>query len=435
MIESRDVLSRDNIIEKIKTVVDMHIISEKEISFALEGKWGIGKTFILDRIMDYYKEKDNVILMYYNCWQNDFYDEPLFSMATQLRYVGDENRVQDQERVSDIFHDIKDILLIAYYMNNENNEKNELKAASGMASLIGTKYEKIKYNAVKCPSNISSLDTALGKARQNIRKIVKDKTMIIVIDEVDRCVPSYAIKVLERMHHLTKDINNLILIFAFDGEQLEYSVKKMFGNDTRVDYYLKKFIDFKFVLDCGEIDEGLCNLYQDYLDRFSQVINEELVSLFKATGLEMRVLIKLLDKAKMIDEMLFMENKSRHFSVLLFEVLYVVLDYRLHNFEKEVLKYTQMTWANCVKRHSEVSDFVKEKMFNFLSTKQDVFEEQLLQNGHQKNFCIDTAWNRCLIYFSLVFDDKGEKWSTGDFNLYDCYEECNNFVEWCNIIK
>ena len=432
MIESRDVLSRDKIIENIETIINLHVDSKKKTSFALEGTWGIGKTFILERIMDYYKERKNVILMYYNCWQNDFYDEPLFSMATQLRYVGNENRVQDQKRVSDIFSDINDILLLTY---NLYDEKNGLKAASGIVSLVGKRYKKYANNTTKCPSNISSLDIALGKARRNIQKIVEDKTMIIVMDEVDRCVPNYAIKVLERMHHLTNEIDNLILIMAFDGKQLEYSIKKMFGNDTQVDYYLKKFIDFKFVLDCGEIDIGICDFYQDYINRFVNVDNGELVSLFMATGLEMRVLIKLLDKAKLIDAMLLSKNKTRHFSILLFEVLYVFIDYKLHNSKHEALNYVKMAWVNCITRNQTQSNFIGIKMRDFLIDKQHTFEEQFQINGRQKMFCIDTEWNRCLVFFSLIFDVNGEKWSMGGFDLYDSYHECNNFVELCNIIR
>lgn len=432
MIESRDVLSRDKIIENIETIINLHMDSKKKISFALEGTWGIGKTFILERIMDYYKEKENVILMYYNCWQNDFYDEPLFSMATQLRYVGNENRVQDQQSVSDIFSDINDIFLIA---NNIFDEKIELKAASGIISWIGKKYKKNANSAVKCPLNISSLDIALAKARQNIRKIVEDKTMIIVMDEVDRCVPNYAIKVLERMHHLTNDIDNLILIMAFDGKQLEYSIKKMFGNDTQVDYYLKKFIDFKLVLDCGIIDVGLCNIYRDYLDRFSHVQDEDLVRLFMAMDIEMRVLIKLLDKAKMIDTMFSFENESRHFSVLLFEVLYVFLDYKIRNSKPDALNYIQMKWVNCIEKESLQKGYIGPKMSQLLIEKQHTFEEQFQINGRQRIFCIDTEWNRCLVYFSLVFDIKEEKWSQGGFDIYDSYQECNKFVELCNIVR
>mgnify|MGYP003533024634 FL=1 len=45
-----------------------------------------------------------------------------------------------------------------------------------------------------------------------------------MVDELDRCLPEYSIKVLERLHHLTENTDNVITVLSMDKSQLEKSV-------------------------------------------------------------------------------------------------------------------------------------------------------------------------------------------------------------------
>lgn len=91
--------------------------------------------------------------------------------------------------------------------------------------------------------------------RKDLQEMAEQRTILLVVDELDRCIPQYAIKVLERLHHIFYGLDNLIVILAIDRRQLEHSVEEMFGinslEDKRIDVekYLKKFIDFSMELD------------------------------------------------------------------------------------------------------------------------------------------------------------------------------------------
>lgn len=82
---------------------------------------------------------------------------------------------------------------------------------------------------------------------------------------MDRCLPAYAIKILERLHHIFYGIDNVIVIISIDRNQLEYSIKQIYGEKVNVDKYLKKFIDFSLKLDNGEINknfkENIMNIF------------------------------------------------------------------------------------------------------------------------------------------------------------------------------
>ena len=40
------------------------------------------------------------------------------------------------------------------------------------------------------------------------KALTESNTVVIIVDELDRCIPEYAIKVLERLHHLTEEKEN-----------------------------------------------------------------------------------------------------------------------------------------------------------------------------------------------------------------------------------
>ena len=70
--------------------------------------------------------------------------------------------------------------------------------------------------------------------------------LLICIDELDRCRPSYAIEMLERIKHFF-NIPNIVFVLGIDREQLSRSIKSTYG-DIDTENYLHRFIDVEFVL-------------------------------------------------------------------------------------------------------------------------------------------------------------------------------------------
>lgn len=65
--------------------------------------------------------------------------------------------------------------------------------------------------------------------------------IVIVIDELDRCRPTYAVKLLEEIKHLF-DVPGLVFIFGMHRGQLAHSVKSAYGADFDGHAYLGRFI-------------------------------------------------------------------------------------------------------------------------------------------------------------------------------------------------
>ena len=89
----------------------------------------------------------------------------------------------------------------------------------------------------KAFDDLATFKETLKTVREQLKKIAEYKPIIWVVDELDRCLPDYAIKVLERLHHLLKGIPNITVIIAIDQKHLEKSVKQIFGEKNEASQY------------------------------------------------------------------------------------------------------------------------------------------------------------------------------------------------------
>jgi hypothetical protein len=71
--------------------------------------------------------------------------------------------------------------------------------------------------------------------------------IVIFIDELDRCRPTYAVKLLEEIKHLF-DVPGLVFIFAMNGDQLAHSVTSAYGVGFDGRAYIRRFIDREYQL-------------------------------------------------------------------------------------------------------------------------------------------------------------------------------------------
>lgn len=76
-----------------------------------------------------------------------------------------------------------------------------------------------------------------------LKKICENKKIIIMVDELDRCKPTFAIELLEVIKHLF-DVENMVFIFALDIKQLSYSVQSVYGTGIDSTGYLCRFFDY-----------------------------------------------------------------------------------------------------------------------------------------------------------------------------------------------
>lgn len=267
VMQKKDLLQRDRFINNIEKYIELFLQDDsKNAVIAIDGKWGCGKTFVVKKLIeniDVLKYKSEVeqnrryFVSYYNSWKYDYYDEPVVAIINNLLGTLESfnQQFKDEEhskeiKTNKIFNIIGECASDVVQHFTGINLKSILDEALDLTS----KYDK---NA--------DLQIVISKLREELKRITEHIPLVIVVDELDRCVPYYAIKVLERLHHIFEEIENVVLVVVMDKSQLEHSIESIFGSKIDTDRYLKKFIDVTLCLDAGNLVEDWIEEYEEQL--------------------------------------------------------------------------------------------------------------------------------------------------------------------------
>lgn len=245
-ISEKDKIGREEIVNKICGLVDF-LEKDKNFCLSLNGEWGSGKSFVLGLIEEKLSKKQEYIIIKYDAWENTFYSDPLIAI------------------LSCVIDGIEEKL----YLVERTEEKVKKAAKTGVNTLakLSTKIEKLKavIEGIKTiikdfhnPIDTAALDDfkSYQKLLKTTNEILSEITqageyrekqtkLVILVDEIDRCLPDEQLKILERLHHLF-GVNNCAVIVALNKEQVTNTYAKICGGDGKE--YLRKFFDYNFEL-------------------------------------------------------------------------------------------------------------------------------------------------------------------------------------------
>ena len=337
-----DLLDRDEFIENVVKIVNQLSDINRGCCFAIEGGWGVGKTFVIEEIEERLKviqseetNCDRYFVFHYNCWQHDYYEEPAVAIISAMLAS-----IKDDEAL--LSKDIDNTIKAGYELAKEKIKEIaglyiENKIGINLISLA----DEIKDNKDETEDAENEFDVmfnfsqTIEKVRKKLQEIAAERTIVLFVDELDRCIPQYAIKVLERLHHIFYGLDNVVVIMAIDRKQLEHSVEEMFGvrkdeSSIDIERYLKKFIDFSVVLDNGVLNESYWGKYKEYIDKFqvSDGNDAEKACCILSTfldGIDIRNQEKIIEKAYLIHCIVC--NELLDISVWVFELIYAILEF------------------------------------------------------------------------------------------------------------
>lgn len=313
-----DVLERDKFIKQVIGVI-LHLKENNQgMMFSIEGNWGIGKSFILNRIENALSKQyqNEYLILKYDCWKYDYYEEPLIALVASLS-----DQIQTLPQKVDIQDKIKkafDVLTVCLGQIGLQLVKNKL----------GIDVEKfMKDNDIPGYDPYSGLKTALSVLNNTLETIADSKKIVLLVDELDRCLPPYQIKVLERLHHLFLG-SSCVVVLAVNAEQLEATVHKLYGEGILADKYLKKIIAFSLKLDCGTVSGKIVEKYDNVLAQYPMrelATRDEVINFLKVLflGLDIRTTEKIWEKAQLVHSLVFSAEEGR-IDIFCFELLWLV---------------------------------------------------------------------------------------------------------------
>ncbi|RXK01326.1 hypothetical protein CRU98_02465 [Arcobacter sp. CECT 8986] len=362
-----DKLKRKELAEKyVKfiTSLDSHHV------IALDSPWGTGKSTFINYMCEKLKVNNSVFVSY-NAWENDYTKEPLISL------------------MNDIFHQFKDKKYIGIdKMKSSMNKISFIAKKGGSAILkggsklfLGEKGTNDIEDALKEAAKLFIKDVSddifkdveeSKKSRQQFKeelkkytkKILEEKNkdkLIILIDELDRCKPSFAIELLENIKHLF-DIENIIFFIAVDNKQLAESIKSIYGNGFDANTYLHRFFDIELHLPKNNMNKYFIiqldkKVYQDTYNKIKD-INEFTADTIKAFNLSIRDIDRICNEIFLLSKLFHMEEPNIYLFLL-------ILKYKNNTFYKYIKSKNKLLGIQDIDKYFEDHKNERDFFYNY----------------------------------------------------------------------
>lgn len=218
----------------------------------LDARWGTGKTYFLKRWA--HEIKNRYPCVYIDAWSSDHSSDPLLSVVSEIRKTLHELHNISELEVK-LFEGVAKAVKATMPAVIKGLLKGQLKKLSGLDSDEWNDFinaDDIAETGAKLVEEAIDAHNEASVGVENIKKSIQDwlkpavkknkysEPLFIFIDELDRCRPTYAIEMLETIKHIF-DMKNVVFIVATDKEQLEHSIKAVYGSGFNSRLYLDRF--------------------------------------------------------------------------------------------------------------------------------------------------------------------------------------------------
>lgn len=262
----------------------------KSTYISIDANWGAGKTVFMKQIeyinycpLENFSApdledivlssfQDKYVVFYYNAWENDHHDDPLQSLLFSL--------------IDKLYTDDKRIAKVKALVTQAAKSI----AKEALKSLTKGIVDVDKISDVTTVEDLVSSITAVNDRKQAISGIISqvlpdNKKLLLIIDELDRCNPEFAMRLLEVAKHYYND-DAIVFVLSTNNRQLVHTVRKYYGDDFDGYGYLDKLYDLILELPPVDIDKYFQNVLKVPNDNY--YVNMTPVIIARHLGMTMR---------------------------------------------------------------------------------------------------------------------------------------------------
>ncbi len=294
----KDLLSRNDAIEVLS-----HIIQNIEgpCVIALDAPWGTGKSTFLEMWKKYLGNRGFPVVKF-NAWETDFAEDPFIALTAELTDGIQEHMPRRKKVIVNRLRAQAERILLT---TSSNVIKNVTQGIVDPAAIIAksetnseSKSRIANYRDLK--AYFSEFRQSLQDAANALRPTRDTPPLVVIVDELDRCRPSYAVELLEVAKHLFS-VDEIIFVLAINRSELSHSVRVVYGSRFDAESYLRRFFDIDFLLPDPDrqdfitamIDEvGISSYFERTADRRASFerdsIQDYLVKYFNTSDLSLR---------------------------------------------------------------------------------------------------------------------------------------------------
>lgn len=269
---SNNSLDRNKYIEQFYKMLTSNTSNFSTIS--LDGKWGSGKTFFIkhtqllmsvklyeERKADFtsifgkyddekystikYKvsnlDQCDVFPFYYDAWDNDSDPFPVLSILYSICKSLD-NGLLEKKSIKENFNSILSCL------SKSAQILFGVPDIYGCIKQINDDFKSSRNKELLLP--VTDHHSIIESIKALIKVVIDNshcKSIVIFVDELDRCNPSYAVRLLEDIKHYFS-IDNVTFVFSVNLSELQHMVKMVYGDKFDAFRYLDRFFDIRLNL-------------------------------------------------------------------------------------------------------------------------------------------------------------------------------------------
>lgn len=205
---------------RILTAVEGHL------AVSLDARWGAGKTAFA-RMCGAQLRSEGVRVVDFNAWRQGHTGDPLVDLVAAISQQIDSPKIEAVKQTA---------ASLAWHVAQV--------ATRGLVDRDAVEIEAPEMFApwAEAEKEVERFTGRLAEATSS-----EDGPLVVLIDEMDRCRPPYALSLLETVRHLF-DADGVKVVMAINRDELRHSVESVYGPDFDSDRYLRRFADLSISL-------------------------------------------------------------------------------------------------------------------------------------------------------------------------------------------
>ena len=229
---------------------------------ALDSSFGMGKSTLV-RILIECLKKEGHLCIYFNAWKVDYTTDPLVALVASIDRIelglSEENRENTKQKQIQKVKELTTALArtsIPNAISVLTSGVVDIEAISSAAKSSESKTDSNRDVVAEFNQELQLFDNFRGELTKAVVSLQNNNTeeqendtnkpnLVFFVDELDRCRPTFAVQLLERIKHLF-DIPNIVFVLSLDKKQIESSIKAVYGAEIDAAEYLRRFFNLEY---------------------------------------------------------------------------------------------------------------------------------------------------------------------------------------------
>ena len=246
-----DQLNRKSEVDQLVTLIQN---SPTPLVLGVDAAWGTGKTTFV-HMLRHTLNGHGYQAIYFDAWETDFVADPLVALVGEVGHLlhGKEDSEVGRKLRSATGHVLKRLAPIAIRLATAGlvemkPEDLDRLSVEEVEKALSDSAEKVVEATIEQYQQHRGELTQFRKALEKaVRAAGGEKPLIFFIDELDRCRPTFAVELLERIKHLF-EISGVIFVLSVHGRQLAHSLRAVYGQQFDAEGYLGRFLHLTYSL-------------------------------------------------------------------------------------------------------------------------------------------------------------------------------------------